>query len=141
MMIEVVSEIEFLKDQKITDLKPQFPIAPIISRDVPFASAPPRSTRFGIATPPLARSSSSSSRGVLQVLKSMLAWCCDTRQRQEMRISNQRRLADRMGVNEFDEFPLLIPPLDDHPFASLSTTDWVAMEADDDDAEGGFGSE
>jgi hypothetical protein len=58
-----------------------------------------------------------------------------------MLISNQRHLTDRMGVDEFDKFPLSVPPLDDDPFASLSAADSAAMEADDDDAEGGSGSE
>jgi hypothetical protein len=40
MMIEKVPEIEFLKDHEITDLKPQFPAAPIITKDVPSTSAP-----------------------------------------------------------------------------------------------------
>jgi hypothetical protein len=75
------------------------------------------------------------------VLKSMFAWCCDTRQCQDVLISNQRCLADRMGVNEFDEFPLLVPPLDDDPFTSLSAADRTAMEANDDDTEGGSSSE
>jgi hypothetical protein len=34
-----------------------------------------------------------------------------------------------MGIDEFDEFPLPMPPLDDDPFASLSTVDIAAMEA------------
>jgi hypothetical protein len=40
MMIMKVSGIEFLKDHEITDLKPQFLTAPIISKDVPSTSAP-----------------------------------------------------------------------------------------------------
>jgi hypothetical protein len=39
MMIEKVSRIEFLKDHEITNLKPQFPAAPIITKDVPSTSA------------------------------------------------------------------------------------------------------
>jgi hypothetical protein len=46
-----------------------------------------------------------------------------------------------MGVNEFDEFPLPVPPLDDDPFTSLSAADRTAMEANDDDTEGGSSSE
>jgi hypothetical protein len=45
-----------------------------------------------------------------------------------------------MGIDEFDDFPLPVPPLVDDPFTSLSTVDLVAMEADDDDTEGGSGS-
>jgi hypothetical protein len=43
-----------------------------------------------------------------------------------------------MGIDEFDEFPLPAPPLDDDLFASLSTTDIAAMEAtpDADDVSG-----
>jgi hypothetical protein len=40
MMIEKVSGIEFLKDHEITNLKPQFPVAPIITKDVPSTSTP-----------------------------------------------------------------------------------------------------
>jgi hypothetical protein len=139
MMIEKVFGIEFLKDHEFTDLKPQFSAAPIITKDVPSTSAPqpPLSTRSGTVVPPLTRSSSSSSGGVLRVLKSMFAWCRDTHKHQDVLISNQRCLAGRMGVNEF---PLLVPPLDDDPFTSLSTADRAAMEADDDDAEGGSGN-
>jgi hypothetical protein len=79
MMIEKVSKIEFLKDHEMTDLKPQFPNEPIISMDVPSPSTGPRSTRSG-AVAPSPDVSPSSSGGVLRVLKSMFAWCCDTRQ-------------------------------------------------------------
>jgi hypothetical protein len=42
-----------------------------------------------------------------------------------------------MGIDEFDEFPSPVPPLDDDHFASLSATDIATMEAfPDDDAEG-----
>jgi hypothetical protein len=41
MMIERISGIEFLKDHKITDLKPQFPVRTILIRDVPSSSAAP----------------------------------------------------------------------------------------------------
>jgi hypothetical protein len=80
MMIERIFGIDFLKDHKITDFKPQFPARPILNRDVPSSSAAPLSTGSGIAAPLLA-SPSSSSGSVLQVLKSMFAWCRDTRQR------------------------------------------------------------
>jgi hypothetical protein len=63
------------------------------------------------------------------VLKDMFAWCRDTHQRQDMLLSNQRRQNEKLGINEFDMFSLLLPPLDDDPFASLSTTNLVAMEA------------
>jgi hypothetical protein len=46
-----------------------------------------------------------------------------------------------MGIDEFDEFPLPMPPLDDDPFASLSAADLATMEVDDDDAEDGSRSE
>jgi hypothetical protein len=79
MMIEKVSKIEFLKDHEMTDLKPQFLNEPIISMDVPSPSTGPRSTRSGAVAPSLDVSPSSSG-SVLRVLKSMFAWCCDTRQ-------------------------------------------------------------
>jgi hypothetical protein len=42
-----------------------------------------------------------------------------------------------MGIDEFDQFPFPVPPLDDDLFASLSAADIAAMEASpDDDAEG-----
>jgi hypothetical protein len=59
----------------------------------------------------------------------MFAWCRDTRQCQDVLLSNQRRQNKKMGIDEFDEFPLPMPPLDDDPFASLSTVDIAAMEA------------
>jgi hypothetical protein len=90
MMIEKISGIEFLKDYEITNLKPQFPTAPTITKDVPSASAPPRSTHSG-TTAPLSPPSSSSLGGVLRVLQSMFAWCRDTRQHQDVLLSNQMR--------------------------------------------------
>jgi hypothetical protein len=54
-------------------------------------------------------------------------------------LSNQRRLSKKIGIDKFDEFPLLVLLLDDDPFASISTADLAAMEAND--AEGGSGSE
>jgi hypothetical protein len=45
MMIESVYRIEFLKDHEITDLKPQFSVATVITKDVPSTSAAPHSTR------------------------------------------------------------------------------------------------
>jgi hypothetical protein len=122
MMIERLTRREFLKDHEITYLKPQNLTAPTITMDVPSTSAAPRTTRSGSAPPPLGRSSSSSS-SVLRVLKSMFAWCCDTHQRQDVLLSNQRRQNEKMGIDEFDEFPLPVPPLDDDPFASLSIVD------------------
>jgi hypothetical protein len=45
-----------------------------------------------------------------------------------------------MGLIEFDEFPFSVPPLDDDPFISLSTTDLMVMEAATDNAEDGSDS-
>jgi hypothetical protein len=112
MMIEKVSKIYFWKDHEMTDLKPQFLNEPMISMDVPSSSAAP---------------SSSSSSGVLRVLKSMFPWCRDTCQRQDVILSNQRCLSEKMGINKFNEFPLPVPHLDDDPFTSLSTTDLTAI--------------
>jgi hypothetical protein len=120
MMIERISGIDFLKDHKITDPKPQFSARPILIRDMPSSSAAPLSTCSGTAAPPLAPASSSSSGSVLRVLKSMFSWCCDTHQRQDVLLSNQKQQNEKLGIDEFDEFPLLVPPLDDDPFASLS---------------------
>jgi hypothetical protein len=141
MMIERISGIEFLKDHKITDLKPQFPARPILIRDVPSSSAAPPSTHSSIAAPPSTLASSSSSGSVLWVLKSMFAWCCDTRQRQDVLLSNQRHQNEKLGIDEFDEFPLPVPPLDDDPFASLSVVDLAAMEASPDGDEETSGNE
>jgi hypothetical protein len=141
MMIEKVSKINFRKYHEMTDLTPQFPNEPVISMDVPSPSVAPRSSCSGSAPPPPTLSSSSSG-GVLRVLKSMRAWCHDTHQHQDVILSNQRRLSEKMGINEFNEIPLLVPPLDDDPFTSLSTMGLTTMEAnDDDDAEGGSSSE
>jgi hypothetical protein len=56
-------------------------------------------------------------------------------------LSNQRHQNEKLGIDEFDEFPLLVPPLDDDPFASLSTADLAAMEAAPDGDEEASGSE
>jgi hypothetical protein len=80
MMIERVTRQEFLKDSEITDLKPQNPTSPTITMDNPSTSATPRTTHSGSVAPTSGHSSSSSS-GVLRVLKSIFAWCRDTRQR------------------------------------------------------------
>jgi hypothetical protein len=141
MMIERISGIEFLMDHKITYLKPQFPVRPILIRDVPSSSAAPPSTHSSIAAPPSTLASSSSSGSVLWVLKSMFAWCCDTRQRQDVLLSNQRHQNEKLGIDEFDEFPLPVPPLDDDPFASLSVVDLAAMEASPDGDEETSGNE
>jgi hypothetical protein len=125
MMIERVTGLEFSKDHEITNLKPQNPTAPTITMDVPSTSAAPHTTRFGSAPPPLG----------------MFAWCRDTRQRQDMLLSNQRHQNEKMGIDEFDEFPLPMPQLDDDPFASLSTSDIVTMEACPDNDADGFDSE
>jgi hypothetical protein len=138
MMIEKLFGIEFLKDHEITDLKTQFPTVPTITKDVPSTSAPPRSTHSGTAAPSLAPISSSSSGGVLRVLKDMFAWCRDTRQCQDVLLSNQRRQNEKPSINEF---PLPVAPLDVDPFTSLSAVDLVAMEADINDTEGGSSSE
>jgi hypothetical protein len=141
MMTERVTGREFLKDHEITDLKPQNPIAPTITMDVASTSAAPRTTHSGSAPPPSGRSSSSSDRGPI-VLKSMIAWCRDTSHRQDMLLNNQRRQNEKMGIDKIDQFPSPVPPLDDDPFASISTSNIIAMEATppppapDDDVEG-----
>jgi hypothetical protein len=65
MMIERISGIDILKDHKITDLKPQFPVRPILIRDMPSSLAAAPSPRSGTAAPPSALASSSSSGSVL----------------------------------------------------------------------------
>jgi hypothetical protein len=65
----------------------------------------------------------------------MFAWCRDTRQRQDMLLSNQRHQNEKMGIDDFNEFSLLVPPLDDDPFASVFATDVAAMEVAPDDEE------
>jgi hypothetical protein len=137
MLFERVTNREFMKDHEITDLKPQNPTAPTITMDVPSSSAAPRSSCSISAALPLPHSSSSLG-GVLRVLKSMFAWCRDTRQCQEVFLSNQRHQNENMGIHEC---PLPVHPLDDDPFTSLSAVDLVAMEADDDDTEDGSSSE
>jgi hypothetical protein len=109
---------------------------------VPSTSSPPRSTHFGSTAPLLAPPSSSSSVGVLRVLKGMLAWCRDTHQCQDVLLNNKRCLNEKLGIDEFNGFSLLVPLLEDDPFSSLSTTDLAAMEAaPDSDDEEEFGSE
>jgi hypothetical protein len=108
MMIESISGIDFLKDHNITDLKPQFPARPILIRDMPSSSATPPSTRSGTVAPPSAPTSSSSSGSALRVLKSIFAWCRDTHQCQDMLLRNQSRQNEKLGIDEFDEFPLLV---------------------------------
>jgi hypothetical protein len=71
----------------------------------------------------------------------MFAWCRDTCQQQDVLLSKQRHQNEEMGIDEFDEFPLPMPPLDDDPFTSISATDLTAMEAAADDAEGGSSTE
>jgi hypothetical protein len=140
MMINRVTGRKFLKDHEITNLKPQNPTAPTITMDVPSTSAAPQTTHSGSAAPTLGRSSSSYG-GVLRVLKSMFAWCRDTCQRQDVLLSNQRCQNEKMGIDEFHEFPSLMPPLNDDSFASLSIIDITAMEASPDDDAEGSGSE
>jgi hypothetical protein len=139
MMIEKIIGIDFVKDMQITDLKPQFSAALVISMDVPSSSAAPRSTRSDTAAPPPATSSSSSG-GILRTLKSMFAWCRDTHQYQDVLLSNQRRQNEKMCIDEFIEFPLPEPHLDEDPFASLFAADRAAIEStpaedNDDDSE------
>jgi hypothetical protein len=50
-------------------------------------------------------------------------------------LSNQTHQNEKLGIDDFDEFPLLVPPLDDDPFASLSTANITAMEAALNDAD------
>jgi hypothetical protein len=140
MLIERVTDKEFLKDHEINDLKPQNLTTPTITMDVPSSSVAPRPSCSVLAAPRPPHSSSSMG-GVLMVINSMFAWCRDTHQRQDVLLSNQRCQNEKMGIDEFDEFSLSMPPLDDDPFASLSAADLAAMEANDDDAEDGFGSE
>jgi hypothetical protein len=52
MVIERVTDREFLKDYKIIDLKPQNLIAPTISIDVPSTSAAAHATLSSLAAPP-----------------------------------------------------------------------------------------
>jgi hypothetical protein len=52
MMIEKVTDIEFVKDFEITDIKPQAPTTSTYSPDVSSSSAAPGTTRFGTAPPP-----------------------------------------------------------------------------------------
>jgi hypothetical protein len=131
LLIERVTGRELLKDHEIMNLKPQNPIAPTITMDIPSTSVAPCSTHSRSAPPP--DRSFSSSDGVLRVLKSMFAWCHGTRQCQDVLLSNQRCQNETMGI---DEFPSPVPPLDDDPFASLSSADIVTMKAIDDDASG-----
>jgi hypothetical protein len=63
----------------------------------------------------------------------MFAWCHDTRQHQDVLLSNQRCQNEKMGIDYFDEFPLPMPLHDDDSFASLSAADIAAMEAAPDD--------
>jgi hypothetical protein len=127
-VIEKVTGNDFLKDKEITYLKPQNSTAHVITMDVPSTSAAPHSTRSGAAAPPPAASSSSSG-GILRALKHIFAWCRDTHECQDVILNNQRHQNEYMGLTDFNEFPLTDPPLVDDPFASLSTTDIVAMEA------------
>jgi hypothetical protein len=120
MLIEKVTDREFLKDHEINDLKPQNPTAPTITMDVPSSSVAPHPSCSVLAAPRPPHPSSSMG-GVLMVIKSMFAWCRDTRQRQDVLLSNQKCQNEKMGIDEFDEFSLSMPPLDDDPFASLST--------------------
>jgi hypothetical protein len=128
MLIERVTRCKFLKDHEIIDLKPQNPTTPTITMDVPSSSTAPHFTHSESASAPPAQSSSSSD-GALRVPKSMFAWCHDTRQCQDVLLSNQRCQNEKMGINDFDKFPLPVPPLDDDPFAFLSAANITTMEA------------
>jgi hypothetical protein len=135
MMIEKVTDIEFVKDFEITDIKPQAPTTSTYSPDVSSSSAAPGTTRSGTAPPP---PTSSSIGGILRVLKRMFRMCQDTRGCQDVLLNNRRHQNDNLGLNEFDEFPLPEPPLDEDPFAFLSPTELASMGAapgDDDDDE------
>jgi hypothetical protein len=68
-------------------------------------------------------------RWYLEALKTIFAWCCDTRQCQDVILSNQCHQNEKMVIDDFDEFPLPEPPLVEDPFASLSATNLVAIEA------------
>jgi hypothetical protein len=46
-----------------------------------------------------------------------------------------------MGIDEFDKFPLPVPPLDDDPFSSLSAANIATMKAVPNDDADGSGSE
>jgi hypothetical protein len=126
MMIEKVRSINFVKDAFITDINPQAPTEPTISNDVPYTSAAP-STRSGTTTPP--PPTPSTSGGLLRVLKSMFCICQDTQQREDIPLSNQCLQNEKLGIDEFDAFPLVEPSLDEDPFASLTHTDLAAMGA------------
>jgi hypothetical protein len=89
--------------------------------DAPSTLVAPRSTRSGKAPPPPATSSSG---GMLRELKSMFTWSWDTHQRQDVLLGNQRRQNE-----EFNEFHLPVPPLNDDPFASPSVIVLATMEA------------
>jgi hypothetical protein len=138
MMIEKVSGLTFVKDVFITDMKPQATTEPTISKDVPSTSTAP-TIRFS-TTP----SSSSGDSSLLRLLKSMFRMCQDTRQRQDILLSNQHLQNEKINIDEIDDFPFVEPPLDGDPFASLTLTDLAAMGAtlgssttsdDDDDNE------
>jgi hypothetical protein len=42
-------------------------------------------------------------------------------------LSNQRRQNDKLGLNEFNEFPLPEPPLNEDPFAFPSPAESTSM--------------
>jgi hypothetical protein len=104
MLIERVTGHEFLKDHEITDPKPQNPIAPTITMDVPSMPMAPRTTRAGSAALPLGRSSSSSG-SILRVLKNMFAWCCDTCQRQDVLLTSKEAQTRRWALMSSTSFP------------------------------------
>jgi hypothetical protein len=124
MMIEKVIGIDFVKDFEITDIKPQALTTLTYSSDVPSSLVALCTTCSGMAPPPPTSSSSSS---ILRVLKTMFCMCRDTRQHQDVLLSNQHRQNEKLSLDEFDEFPLPEPSLDEYPFASLSITDLAAM--------------
>jgi hypothetical protein len=77
MMIDNVSDIEFVKDIGITDIKPKALTTLTYSSDAPSSSTALHTTCFGTAAP---LPTSSSTGDILRVLKSMFRMCRDTRQ-------------------------------------------------------------
>jgi hypothetical protein len=127
MMIEKVIGKEFVKDVFITEIKSQAPTELTISPNVPSSSAA-RSTCFGATPPP----PTSSLGGLLRVFKSMFRVCRDTRQRQDVLLSNQHCQNEKLDI---DEFPLPEPPIDEDPFVSLTPVKLATMGSapDEDD--------
>jgi hypothetical protein len=51
----------------------------------------------------------------------------ETQQCQDVLLSNQCHQNEKLSIDEFDEFPLSKPPLDEDLFASLTLAELVAM--------------